>query len=165
MLDTHRRFTINGRDHGLGKWGSPEPRLDYNWIIAEYLATRRAWDPEPPPAEPTTVNIKPGGRHQKHGQQRGIFVAVVARLLQKAIRTHQSATAKHTNAVAMIQKGFPGAAWSSAEMYRSQYGQRGESSRMSRRQEGHGTVGSSSESSPVSASSSASHSSSSSSSR
>jgi hypothetical protein len=32
------------------------------------------------------------------------------------MRTHQSATAKHTNAVAMIQTGFFRPAWSSAEI-------------------------------------------------
>jgi len=32
------RVTINGRDHWLGKWGSPEARLAYKRLIAEYLA-------------------------------------------------------------------------------------------------------------------------------
>ena len=27
--------TINGRDHWLGKWGSPESRLAYDRMIAE----------------------------------------------------------------------------------------------------------------------------------
>ena len=54
------RVTINGRDHWLGKWGSPEARLAYDRIIAEYLATRRVRDPEAPPAEPTVVTIDPG---------------------------------------------------------------------------------------------------------
>jgi len=69
------RVTINGRDHWLGKWGSAESRLAYDRIIAEYLATRRVRDPEPPPAQapptvappahvppagPTTVAIEPG---------------------------------------------------------------------------------------------------------
>lgn len=54
------RVTINGRDHWLGKWGSPEARLAYDRLIAEYLATRRVRDPETPPAEPTVVTIEPG---------------------------------------------------------------------------------------------------------
>ena len=54
------RVRINGRDHWLGKWGSPESRLAYDRIIAEYLATRHVRDPETPPAEPTVVTIDPG---------------------------------------------------------------------------------------------------------
>jgi len=53
------RVTINGRDHWLGKWGSPEARLAYDRIIAEYLATRRVREPEAPPADPLVVTIAP----------------------------------------------------------------------------------------------------------
>lgn len=53
------RVTINGRDHWLGKWGSPESRLAYDRMIAEYLATRRVRDTEAPPPEPTVVTIVP----------------------------------------------------------------------------------------------------------
>ncbi len=54
------RVTINGRDDWLGQWGSPEARLAYDRIIAEYLATRSVRDPEPRPAEPTVLTIEPG---------------------------------------------------------------------------------------------------------
>lgn len=53
------RVTINGRDHWLGKWGSPESRLAYDRMIAEYLATRRVRDIDEPPPEPTVVTIVP----------------------------------------------------------------------------------------------------------
>jgi hypothetical protein len=53
------RVTINGRDHWLGKWGSPEAQLAYDRIIAEYLATRRVRDPEAPSAAPTVVTVDP----------------------------------------------------------------------------------------------------------
>ena len=44
------RVTINGRDHWLGKWGSPEARLAYDRLIADYLASGRAGRvPEPQP--------------------------------------------------------------------------------------------------------------------
>ena len=54
------RVTVNGRDHWLGKWGSPEAQLAYDRIIAEYLATRRVRDPEASLAEQTVVTIDPG---------------------------------------------------------------------------------------------------------
>jgi integrase len=54
------RVTINGRDHWLGKWGSPESRLAYDRLMAEYLATRRVRDPGEPTTEPTVVTIDPG---------------------------------------------------------------------------------------------------------
>lgn len=54
------RVTVNGRDHWLGKWGSPEARLAYDRIIAEYLATRHVRAPEAPQGVPSVVSIDPG---------------------------------------------------------------------------------------------------------
>lgn len=45
------RVRINGRDFWLGTWGSPESRLAYDRLIAEYLATARI---APPPASPVS---------------------------------------------------------------------------------------------------------------
>ena len=53
------RVTINGRDHWLGKWGSPEAQLAYERLIAEFLATRRIREVEPT-AKPTVVSVAPG---------------------------------------------------------------------------------------------------------
>ena len=39
------RVRINGRDFWLGKWGSPEAKMAYDRLIAEYLATRRILSP------------------------------------------------------------------------------------------------------------------------
>ena len=54
------RVTINGRDHWLGKWGSPEAQLAYKRLVAEYLATGRVRDPEHPSTEATVVALDPG---------------------------------------------------------------------------------------------------------
>ena len=56
------RVTIQGRDHWLGKWGSPEAELAYRRLIAEYLATGRVRDPEKPSTEATVVALDPGTR-------------------------------------------------------------------------------------------------------
>jgi hypothetical protein len=58
------RVTINGHDHWLGKWGSPEARLAYDRLMAEYLATRRIMPPRSvpsaaTPATPSTITITP----------------------------------------------------------------------------------------------------------
>jgi integrase len=55
------RVTINGRDHWLGKWGSPESRLAYERIIAEYLASGRVRDQHSaPPEAAAVVTVDPG---------------------------------------------------------------------------------------------------------
>jgi hypothetical protein len=55
------RVTINGRDIWLGKWGSPESRLAYDRIIAEYLVSGRVRDqPAAPPEAPAVVTVDPG---------------------------------------------------------------------------------------------------------
>ena len=33
--------TLNGRDHYLGPWNSPEARVEYDRIVAEWLASGR----------------------------------------------------------------------------------------------------------------------------
>jgi len=56
------RVTINGHDHWLGKWGSPEARLAYDRLMAEYLATRRIMPPSSvaaTPAKASTVTSTP----------------------------------------------------------------------------------------------------------
>jgi hypothetical protein len=72
---------------------------------------------------------------------------------QNAPIAHQIAIPRQTTAVTMIQTGCLRLGWSSSEIYRSQYGHCGTSSRISCRQYGHGTVGSSPDSSPSSPSS------------
>jgi hypothetical protein len=55
------RVTINGRDHWLGKWGSPEARPAYERIIAEYLASGRVRDQHTaPPEGPAVITVDPG---------------------------------------------------------------------------------------------------------
>jgi integrase len=55
------RVTINGRDHWLGKWGSPESQLAYKRLIAEYAATGRVRDqPAAPPEATAVVTVDPG---------------------------------------------------------------------------------------------------------
>jgi integrase len=55
------RVRINGRDHWLGKWGTPESRLAYDRIIAEYLASGRVRDQHAaPPDAPVLVTVDPG---------------------------------------------------------------------------------------------------------
>ena len=39
------RVRIDGRDYWLGKWRSPEARLAYERLIAEYLANGRITPP------------------------------------------------------------------------------------------------------------------------
>ncbi len=39
------RVTINGRDHWLGKWGSPEAQLAYQRLVAEFLVSGRVLMP------------------------------------------------------------------------------------------------------------------------
>ncbi len=49
--------TLNGRDHYLGKHGSPESREEYDRLIAEWLVNgRRASEPAQAPANGLTVN-------------------------------------------------------------------------------------------------------------
>jgi integrase len=52
------RVRINGHDHWLGKWGSPEARLAYERLIAEYLATGRITPPQPK-AAPDEIKAHP----------------------------------------------------------------------------------------------------------
>ena len=55
------RVTINGRDHWLGKWGSPESQLAYKRLIAEYLASGRVRDQHTVPLDaPAVVTVDPG---------------------------------------------------------------------------------------------------------
>jgi hypothetical protein len=52
------RVRIDGRDHWLGKWRSPEARLAYERLIAEYLANGRITPPQPT-AAPVEVVVQP----------------------------------------------------------------------------------------------------------
>jgi len=53
------RVTINGRDHWLGKWGTPEARLAYERLIAEFLATRHIREAQPAATTATVVTVAP----------------------------------------------------------------------------------------------------------
>ena len=52
------RVRIDGRDYWLGKWRSPEARLAYERLIAEYLANGRITPPQPT-AAPVEVIVQP----------------------------------------------------------------------------------------------------------
>src|SRR5947209_15873084 len=45
--------TLSGRDHYLGKYGSPESRAAYERLVAEWLASRR----RPPAPEAATCDL------------------------------------------------------------------------------------------------------------
>ncbi len=48
--------TLEGRDHYLGKYGSPESRQTYDRLLAEYLANRARPDPQSAPPPDLTIN-------------------------------------------------------------------------------------------------------------
>jgi integrase len=56
------RVTINGRDHWLGRWGSPEARLAYNRLIAEYIATGHVTTATPRPPAGETRHVESTAR-------------------------------------------------------------------------------------------------------
>ena len=45
--------TLNGRDHYLGEYGTPESRARYEQLIAEWVASKRRPAAELPAREPT----------------------------------------------------------------------------------------------------------------
>ncbi|WP_020476580.1 hypothetical protein [Zavarzinella formosa] len=59
--------TINGRDHYLGEFGSPESHEEYHRLVAEFLSAKRNPVPDIDPASPLTVTelIAAYWRHAK----------------------------------------------------------------------------------------------------
>jgi hypothetical protein len=49
--------TLNGHDRGLGDFGTPESRAEYDRVIAEYLASRRLPRALPAGTEPGSADL------------------------------------------------------------------------------------------------------------
>ena len=56
----HARVRINGTEHWLGRFGSPEARAAYDRLIAEYLSNGRQVAPKPVPPEPPPAQPEQG---------------------------------------------------------------------------------------------------------
>jgi integrase len=82
----HAVVTLNGRDHYLGPWGSPESKAAYDRLISEWLASHRDRPPDRPEPDLTVTELVASYyrfarcHYRKNGQPTGTMHNVRAAL-------------------------------------------------------------------------------------